>query len=93
MRDELGAEPCLRNRSGICLTKNSRNALPLPGKPVREEICPVGTSIWRWPSPNSPIARARATSKPACAQRAAGCTRWVFAAAWRADDGRCQRVA
>src|ERR1017187_6024870 len=37
---------------------------------------PAGTSYWRWPSRNSPIAKACAISSPACALYQASCITW-----------------
>src|SRR5271157_140092 len=45
---------------------------------------PVGTSYWRWPLRNSPIARACATSSPACVRYKASCITWGSAAKSRA---------
>jgi hypothetical protein len=45
---------------------------------------PVGTSYWRWPSRNSPIARACAISSPAYGLSKASCITWGSAARCRA---------
>src|ERR1035441_5784795 len=81
MPDEFGTHRvCATDRAsapqGISEVRSS-----LSRGTLRKELLTAGISIWRWPSPNSPIARACATSRPASARCAASCTTWVFAAA------------